>query len=73
MMSNKIINVDGMTCGHCVNAVTEEISKISGVTEVNIDLRAGEISPVTITAETEISDVDLAAAVEEAGYSIVSA
>jgi copper chaperone CopZ len=52
--------------------VTEEISKIPGVTEVNIDLHAGEISPVTISAGIEISDVDIAAAVEEAGYSIVA-
>jgi copper chaperone len=72
-MSEKNINVDGMTCGHCVNAVTEEISKIPGVTAVNIDLHAGEISRVTITAGSEISDADIAAAVEEAGYSIVSA
>ncbi len=72
-MSSKKINVDGMTCGHCVNAVTEELSKITGVTAVNIDLREGEISPVTITAENEISDADIAAAVEEAGYSIVPA
>ena len=70
-MSSKTINVDGMTCDHCVNAVTEEISKIPGVTEVNIDLHAGEISQVTITAGNEISDVDIVAAVEEAGYSIV--
>jgi copper chaperone len=72
-MSSKTINVDGMTCDHCVNAVTEEISKIPGVTEVNIDLHAGEISQVTITAGNEISDVDIVAAVEEAGYSIVPA
>ena len=72
-MSEKNINVDGMTCGHCVNAGTEEISKIPGVTAVNIDLRASEISPGTITAGNEISDADIAAAVEEAGYSIVSA
>lgn len=70
-MTSKIINVDGMTCDHCVKAVTEEISKIPGVTEVNIDLHAGEISPVTITAGDEISDADIATAVEEAGYSIV--
>lgn len=69
-MSSKTINVDGMTCGHCVNAVTEELSKIPGVTAVNIELHAGEISPVTITTGNEISDADIAAAVEEAGYSI---
>ena len=72
-MSSKTINVDGMTCDHCVNAVTEEISKIPHVTEVTIDLHAGEISQVTITAGNEISDADIAAAVEEAGYSIVPA
>jgi copper chaperone len=70
-VSNQTINVDGMTCDHCVNAVTEEISKIPGVTAVNIDLHAGEISPVTITAGNEITDANIAAAVEEAGYSIV--
>jgi copper chaperone CopZ len=70
-VSSKTINVDGMTCGHCVNAVTEELSKIPGVTAVNIDLHAGEVSPVTITTGIEISDADIAAAVEEAGYSIV--
>ncbi len=60
-----------MTCGHCVNAVSEELSKISGVTAVNIDLLAGETSTVTITTGNEISDADIATAVEEAGYSIV--
>jgi len=62
-----------MTCDHCVNAVTEEISKIPGVTEVKIDLHAGEVSQATITAGNEISDADITAAVEEAGYSIVPA
>ena len=72
-MSSKNINVDGMTCDHCVNAVTEEISKIPGVTEVKIDLHVGEISQVAINAGIEISYADIAAAVEEAGYSIVPA
>lgn len=72
-MSSKTINVDGMTCDHCVNAVTEEISKIPGVTEVKIDLHVGEISQVAINAGIGISDADIAAAVEEAGYSIVPA
>jgi copper chaperone CopZ len=62
-----------MTCDHCVNAVTEEISKIPGVTEVKIDLHVGEISQVAINAGIGISDADIAAAVEEAGYSIVPA
>jgi copper chaperone CopZ len=72
-VSSKTINVDGMTCDHCVNAVTEEISKIPGVTEVKIDLHVGEISQVAINAGIEISYADIAAAVEEAGYLIVPA
>jgi copper chaperone CopZ len=72
-MTNTTINVDGMTCGHCVNSVTEELSKINGVTSVNIDLHEGEASPVQITSDNEIGDADIAAAVEEAGYTIVPA
>ncbi len=72
-MSSKTVNVDGMTCDHCVHAVTEEISKIPGVTGVNIDLHANAISPVTIASDQEISDSDIAEAVEEAGYTIVPA
>ncbi len=72
-MSSKTVNVDGMTCDHCVHAVTEEISKIPGVTDVNIDLHANAISPVTIASDQEISDSDIAEAVEEAGYTIVPA
>jgi copper chaperone len=72
-VSEKSIKVSGMTCDHCVNAVTEELSKISGVTAVDIDLHAGEVSPVAITSSNEISDADVAKAVEEAGYSIVAA
>ncbi len=72
-MSSKTVNVDGMTCDHCVRAVTEEISKIPGVTGVNIDLRANAISPVTIASDQGVSDSDIAEAVEEAGYAVVPA
>ena len=72
-MTNTTINVDGMTCAHCVNAVTEELSKINGVTSVNIDLHEGEVSPVHITSDNEISDAEITAAVEEGGYTFVPA
>jgi len=72
-MTNKTVQVDGMTCDHCVRAVTEEISKISGVTSVSVDLHANAISPVTIASDQEVSDADIAEAVEEAGYTIASA
>ena len=69
-MLQKTVHVDGMSCDHCIHAVTEEISKILGVTGVDIDLHAGEISSVTIASDNEISDTDIAAAVDEAGYTI---
>lgn len=72
-MTNKTVHVDGMTCDHCVRAVTEELSKISGVTSVLVDLHADAISPVTIASDEEISDADIAEAVEEAGYTIAPA
>ena len=62
-----------MTCGHCVNAVTEELSKISGVTAVNIELNTEAPTPVKIVADIDISDADITAAVEEAGYTIAAA
>lgn len=72
-MPEKNINVEGMTCGHCVNAVTEELSKISGVTSVHIELNTDAPTPVNIVADTDISDADITAAVEEAGYTIAPA
>jgi copper chaperone CopZ len=72
-MSTKSINVSGMTCDHCVNAVTEELNKISGVTGVNVALNTDGPTPVNIVADNDISDSDIAAAVEEAGYTIAPA
>ena len=59
--------VTGMTCGHCVASVTEEVSEISGVTDVDIDLATGA---VRITSEQPLSEADVKAAVEEAGYQL---
>jgi copper ion binding protein len=59
--------VTGMTCEHCVASVTEEVQEISGVTEVSVDLPTGLVS---ITSEQPVSDVQVKAAVEEAGYQV---
>lgn len=59
--------VVGMTCGHCVSAVTEEISKIDGVRDVQVDLGTGR---VTVTSAAALADSDVAAAVDEAGYDL---
>ncbi len=50
-MTTTTITVSGMTCGHCVASVTEELSELDGVTDVAVDLHAGADSPVTITSE----------------------
>jgi copper chaperone CopZ len=58
--------VDGMTCGHCVSAVTGEVTKVAGVSDVAVDL---ETKRVTVTAE-HIDDYAIRAAIEEAGYDV---
>ena len=59
--------VNGLTCGHCVSAVTEEVSAISGVTDVLVDLVAGGTSTLTMTVEGPVADDTVAAALDEAG------
>jgi copper chaperone CopZ len=67
-MTTTTILVDGMTCGHCVTAVTEELGQLPGVTSVAVDLQAGGTSPVTVSSEAPLDPARLAAAVQEAGY-----
>ena len=62
------INVSGMTCGHCVSAVTMELSLLPSVTEVDVDLESGQ---VTITSDTALEQGQLATAIDEAGYELV--
>ena len=62
------INVLGMTCGHCVSAVTMELSLLPSVTEVDVDLESGQ---VTITSDTALEPAQLATAIDEAGYELV--
>jgi copper chaperone len=59
--------VTGMTCSHCVAAVSEELSAVVGVTAVHVDLVAGGNSTVTITSDTALTDDQIAAALDEAG------
>lgn len=63
--------VSGMTCGHCAAAVTEEISAITGVASVTVDLVAGGDSAVTVASEGPLERDDVRAAVDEAGYTLV--
>jgi copper chaperone len=68
MSARSTYTVAGMTCGHCVSAVTEEVGKIPGVLDVQVDLATGAVDVASAEA------VDTAAvreAVEEAGYELV--
>jgi copper chaperone CopZ len=62
--------VAGMTCGHCVAAVTEEISKIDGVEQVAVDLVAGGESTVNVTSGAPLREDTVREAVDEAGYAL---
>lgn len=72
-MSTTVYQVAGMTCGHCVNSVTEELSKLAGVSSVKVDLVAGGTSPVEVVSETPLDDAEVREAVSEAGYELVDA
>lgn len=62
--------VSGMTCGHCAGAVTEEVRRLAGVTDVAVDLNAGGLSTVTVTSAGPL-DVDaVRQAVDEAGFEL---
>lgn len=67
-MATTTYTVTGMTCSHCVASVTEEVSEVSGVTAVDVDLATGRL---TVTGE-DVTDQDVAAAVEEAGYALAA-
>ena len=63
------INVSGMTCGHCVSAVTMELSLLASVTEVEVYLESGQ---VTISSGAALDPSEIATAINEAGYELVS-
>jgi len=68
MSTSTTFTVKGMTCGHCVAAVTEEVNKLDGVTGVDVDLATGA---VTVEADTPVEPGAFAAAVDEAGFEVV--
>lgn len=68
-MTTSTYRIDGMTCGHCVNAVQTELATIDGVSEVVVDLEAGT---ATVTSDAPLDDAVVEAAVVEAGYSVVA-
>ena len=70
-MTTTGFKVQGMTCDHCVRAVTSELSALDGVSEVTVNLNAGAVSDVTVTSTAALDEAAVRAAVDEAGYELV--
>ncbi|GAB3051113.1 heavy-metal-associated domain-containing protein [Intrasporangium mesophilum] len=70
MSQTSTYTVLGMTCGHCVSSVSEEVGAIPGVHEVVVDLASGQL---TVTSTAPVHAASVRAAVEEAGYTLADA
>jgi len=68
-MTTEIYTVTGMTCGHCVSSVQEEVSELPGVTDVQVELDGGHL---TVTSDSPLSPDTVRGAVESAGYQLTS-
>ncbi|MFV0427083.1 MAG: heavy-metal-associated domain-containing protein [Beutenbergiaceae bacterium] len=70
-MTSTTLDVDGMTCGNCAAHVTEALKELPGVSDVSVDLNAGEHSAVAVVSDQAL-DVEAArAAIDDAGYTLV--
>ncbi|MEU8247209.1 heavy-metal-associated domain-containing protein [Nonomuraea sp. NPDC048916] len=68
-MSTATYTVKGMTCGHCVSSVKEEVSEVAGVANVEVDLATGLL---TVDSDGPVDAAEIIAAVEEAGYEVAN-
>jgi copper chaperone len=66
-MTTTTYKVTGMTCEHCVNAVTAEVTVLDGVSAVAVQLAPNGVSTVTVTSAAPLSDPEVSAALDEAG------
>lgn len=69
MSTAATFTVTGMSCDHCVASVRDEVSKVDGVTAVDVELATGT---VTVTSERPVDPAAVAAAVDEAGYEVAA-
>lgn len=67
MTDTRTFTVTGMTCGHCVSSVTEEVREVPGIQDVDVVLETGAL---TVTSSRSLDDDAIRAAVEEAGYQL---
>jgi copper chaperone len=70
MPTTTTYGVEGMTCGHCVSAVTSELGEVPGVTDVMVELVDGGVSKVTVASSGPLDLEAVRAAVDEAGYQL---
>jgi copper chaperone CopZ len=63
-------SIAGMTCQHCVSAVTRELLTVAGVRSAEIDLHPGGLSIATVASDSRLELSAVAAAVDEAGYDL---
>ncbi len=73
MSTTSTYRVTGMTCDHCVTAVTEELSALPGVRDVQVALVTGGTSDVRVVSETPLAENAVREAVDEAGYEYAGA
>ena len=64
------LGVAGMTCGHCVSSVTNELEAVDGVENVSVELHTDAVSEVTVLSHEPLDEAALRAAVSEAGYEV---
>lgn len=64
--SERVYEVRGMTCDHCVAAVTQEVRAVAGTEQVSVDLESGRLS----VSGRDVDDAAVRAAVQEAGYTL---
>jgi copper chaperone CopZ len=73
MATTAQFRVNGLTCEHCVRAVTTELTSLDGVRDVTVDLVPEGTSTVTVRSDAPLDDSAVAGAVDEAGYTLAQA
>lgn len=73
MTTRQSYQVVGMTCEHCVNAVSAEVGHLAGVSAVTVALVSGGASTVAVTSDNPLDVEQVRAAVDEAGYELAGA
>jgi len=70
-VSTLTYRVAGLTCEHCVRAVTDELTALPGVRDVGVVLVVGGTSTVRVVSDAPLADSAVRDAVDEAGYTLV--